>query len=324
MPELIQSYNLVHALFAVVDSGIAGRLGGEPVSATAALVGVDPELGQALLRFLTIRGVVVTSNEPTPRYSLTARGRALTSELSFAQMGFYREAYEPVLERMSPLLRGVESYPKDVQRNGEALGRHCAAGFHYWGKSVALHALSLLGAKSVLDLGCGGGGFLIDACRTDPQIRGIGLDISEGAIEFARKSVAASGVADQIQLFVGDAFAPESWPTACREADAIITVGTLHEQFRGGEDAVIALINKYAVLMEKGPMKGIIIGEPELMYDEHDADFYLMHVFTRQGLPRPREGWLPVFEKTKLRCEEVLTAPDNGPRFAYFVLRPRT
>lgn len=323
MADLVRSYNFVHALFAFADSGLARRLEAGPASPAQLGAGLDPDLTRGLLRFLVIRGVLSATPGPEERYALTDRGRALVSDMAIAQMGFYREAYGPVLEHLSPLLRGAERYPGDVQRNGEALGRHCTTQFHYFGTSVLLEALGVLGARSFVDLGCGGGGFLIDACRLRPEMRAVGLDISEGAIDFARRSVQESGLGARIQLFVGDAFRPESWPAACREAEAITTVGTLHEQFRDGEDAVVALLDKYHQLMVEGPMKGVVVGEPELVGNEHDADFYLMHVFTRQGMPRPQSGWLPVFEKSRLRCESVLTAPGTGPRFAYYVLRPR-
>jgi SAM-dependent methyltransferase len=240
-----------------------------------------------------------------------------------AQLGFYRHAYGPVFDRMTELLKGNVRYGKDVHRNGEALGRHCAVAFHYFGTGVALEALASLGANTVLDLGCGGGQFLIDACQRNPKLRGIGLDISADAIDFARKLVDKAGLSDRIKLVVGDAFRPESWPAETLEAEAIITIGTMHENFRDGEGAVVALLDKYAARISTGKLKGVILGEPELVVNEHDADFFLAHVFTLQGMPRPRAEWLKVFPKSQLECRRVFTAPESGPPFAFFELRKR-
>lgn len=326
MPKLIEHYNFVHALFAFVDSGMARRITGGATHRDAIGAQLEPELVDGMLRYLTIRGVLKATpaaDAPGAKFSFTDRGAALCSELSFAQMGFYREAYGPVLENMSGLLQRTRNYPADVQRDGAALGRHCAFGFHYWGTSVMRHALSLLDARSVLDLGCGGAAFLIDVCKVDPAMRGVGLDISAPAIEYARGKVAEAGLTERIELFVGDAFMPDSWPQACRSADAVMTVGTLHEQFRNGEQAVITLLDRYATLMRSSGVKGIVVGEPEVQINEQDADFYLMHVYTRQGLPRTRDQWLSVIEKSQLRCEHLIDVPRCGPPFVYFVMRPR-
>ena len=323
LPGVIKNYGFAHALFALVDSGLGARL--QRGGGTAAELGgaLEPLLVEGLLRYLTIRGVVTRSEATPPVYDLSARGRDITSDLSVAQLGFFREAYGAIFEQMSPLLTKKKAYPADVERDGGALARHCATGFHYFGTNVALKGLQALGADSFIDLGCGAAGFLIDACKQRSDIRCVGLDISADAIDVARREVAQAGLTDRIQLFVGDAFQPATWPSACREVGAITMFGALHEHFRKGENAVVELLDTYARTMDGNPMKGMILGEPEIAYNDHDADFYLMHVFTNQGTPRARDGWLPIFEKTKLVCESVFVAKDLGPAFAYYVLKPR-
>ncbi len=323
LPSLIESYNLVHALFAFVDSGMAARLASErTTSHDAAIDGFHSRMAEGLLTFLTVRNIVAAV---PGGYQLTPRGSALASELAAAQLGFYREAYGPVLDRMSDLLTGKLKYGSDVTRNGEALGRHCSVGFRTFGNASAFEALNGLGAKTVLDLGCGGGWFLIDACRRDPALRGIGLDISADAIEFAKKSVAEAGLSDRIKLVVGDAFRPDEWPPECDAVDAIFSVGTLHEQFRDGEHAVITLLNRYASRAVNSGVKGIVLGEPMLAQelDPQGADFFLAHIFTEQGLPRSRDQWLALFPKTNLECARVVSNPTLGPPFTFYVLKPR-
>ena len=100
MAELIRSYNLVHALFAFTDSGMVKRMREGAKTRAQICAGLDPETGAALLRFFAVRGVVTgtpDAHSPDATFVLTERGRGLTSDLSNAQMGFYREAYEPVL-----------------------------------------------------------------------------------------------------------------------------------------------------------------------------------------------------------------------------------
>jgi hypothetical protein len=128
-------------------------------------------------------------------------------------------------------------------------------------------------------------------------------------------------VGDRVQFVVGDAFRPETWPEACHGAQALSAVGMLHESFRDGEDAVGGILERYAALLRRtGGV--LILAEPEIHYDlaHNDPDFYLVHVFTEQGIPRRREGWLEVLERTSLTCRRVLSRPGAGPRFSFYEL----
>jgi hypothetical protein len=99
-------------------------------------------------------------------------------------------------------------------------------------------------------------------------------------------------------------------------------VGVLHELFRDGDDAVIAVLDRYA-----GALTGeqvLLIGEPELRYDdrENDSDFFLVHVLSRQGLPRDRWAWLDLFARSRLACHRIVTNAVAGPRTCFYELRP--
>jgi hypothetical protein len=71
-------------------------------------------------------------------------------------------------------------------------------------------------------------------------------------------------------------------------------------------------------MLRAGPDRGMLLCEPELYVDGSDADFYLVHVLTEQGFPRPRDGWLKVIEAAGLRCRRILSAPNTAFRFAYY------
>jgi SAM-dependent methyltransferase len=322
MPELIGAHHLCLALDAFARSGMAGRLaGGHEAPAADVLGDLDPHLAGNLLRYLSIRGVVRDCDDG---WALTDRGAALTSDISLAQLGFYLEAYGPVTDRLPQLLTGDATYGAGVERDGEALGRHCATLFRTFHTPVVLKALEGTGARHLLDLGCGGGQLLVDACTRDRGLRGVGLDISPGAIEFARDLAERSGVADRLAFVVGDAFAPDSWPARCHEADSLCAVGVVHEHFREGEQAVLDILETYAALLRRG-MKTFILGEPEIRFDdeENDADLYLVHIFTAQGFPREHRRWLELLERSALRCRRLLYRPDAGPRFGFYDLVPR-
>ncbi|CAA9335673.1 MAG: hypothetical protein AVDCRST_MAG68-3348 [uncultured Gemmatimonadetes bacterium] len=315
--EMMAGYNLALALSMVGQTGMAEKLlAGEGCSRARLLEGLDPAMGKGLLEYLAIRGVVALRGDTVLP---TERGRALLGEVPMALLGYYHEAYSPVLRQGASLLDGTLRYGTDVERDGEALGRHCEVLFRSFGGSVVMQMLDSMNARCVLDLGCGSGGLLIDACLRDPELRAIGLDISPEVIRYGRQRVAAAGLSDRIQLVVGDAFAPETWPPECADADAILIVGTLHEHFRCGEQAVIDVLDRYAGFLEASG-GGVILAEPELHRDTADADFFLIHTFTRQGYPRRRDDWCALFERSRLQCREVVQLPNTGFRFVYFHL----
>lgn len=56
----------------------------------------------------------------------------------------------------------------------------------------------------ILDLGTGSGCLLLALLSELPQAEGVGLDVSPGAIEVARRNAAAHGLAQRAQFVVGD------------------------------------------------------------------------------------------------------------------------
>ena len=68
-----------------------------------------------------------------------------------------------------------------------------------------------LEGRTVLDLGCGTGGFLLEALRRGAA-RGTGVDVSPVSIEAARRSAGSAGVGDRASFRVGDASALDLEP----------------------------------------------------------------------------------------------------------------
>ncbi|MFF2852162.1 SAM-dependent methyltransferase [Streptomyces sp. NPDC058001] len=76
----------------------------------------------------------------------------------------------------------------------------------------------------VLDLGCGGGEWLLRVLRAYPEARAEGVDLSEPALEHARKAAAGLGVADRLTLHHADA----SEFRAPHRFDLVLSVGAAH------------------------------------------------------------------------------------------------
>lgn len=321
MPEIISSMHLCHAVFALADSGILDNLrNGKRRPDEGLLEGVVEKIGKDFLEYLVQRGVL---DRRTDGFALSRKGELLTSDVALARLGVYLESYGSVVSRLNELLTGKAVYGTDVHRNGGPLGKHSATMFSLFHTPVLVEAMRGRGVARMLDIGCGGGSLLVDACKRDPEFTGIGLDIDADAIEEAKRLARQEGVADRLEFVVGDAFDPQRWPEVCLSADGLCIVSALHELFRDGEQAVIGMLNAYRAMLPE--QKILLVGEPEIRYDakDNDDDFYLVHILTNQGLPRKRAAWLEVFEKTELECRRVYSRPGAGPPVCFYDLAPR-
>lgn len=320
MPELISSMNLCMSIYAFVESGCLERLRAkEWASAAEVLDGGDTDTGRGFIEYLRVCGVL---DRREGRYRLSPKGSLLTSEISLARLGFYLEAYAPVTARMTDLITNKAEYGRDVTRAGGALSRHSGtvATVSYVG--LVAEALAKRRPRRVLDIGCGDGSLLLHLCARLPELSGAGIDISRAAIENARADSERDGLADRTSFEVADAFSPDTWSEKAAAADVLVGVGVMHELFRDGEDAVIAVLDRLADVLIEG--KVLLLGEPELRYDNqaNDSDFFLMHVLTDQGIPRDRTAWLELFRRSRLRCERIITNA-VGPRTCFYELTAR-
>ncbi|MEW2516364.1 class I SAM-dependent methyltransferase [Streptomyces sp. NPDC046870] len=80
------------------------------------------------------------------------------------------------------------------------------------------------GGERILDLGCGGGEWLVRALSTYPQVRAEGVDVSESSLAHARDTARALGVHERLLLHHEDA----ADFTASHAFDLVLSVGATH------------------------------------------------------------------------------------------------
>lgn len=318
MPDMISAMNLCYVIHALASTPLLERIrNGRSDSENDLFSGMDRRVSEHMLRYLVLRGVL---EEWNGCHSLTRKGAMLTSDIALARLGFYVEAYGPVLTRIPDLMRGDAVYGVDVERDSGPLSQHSGTIFAKYYTPVVLAAMRASDAKQILDLGCGSGRLLVDACQQDPDITGVGLDIAPGAIDVARELARQHGLEDRLSFVVADAFDPAGWPEVCKQADLVSAVGVLHEHLRDGQDAVVRILDAYTNVLRGG--RTMLIGEPEPYFDdkENDSDFLLVHMLTAQGLPAARDTWLAIFERSRLTCRRILTRATAGPRTCFYEL----
>lgn len=330
--DLTVQYVLASTLVGITRAGVAQRLSTTDWTPLAELVppGGVSHLVRNTLRYLEIQDVVESADvrwigaelDPaTPdggRWRLTEHGAVLLAEVSEALLGFYVEAYGPVLANIGGMLDGTVDYGTDVVRKGEALGRRCEPMSISFLANFLRDAMRRRGAHSVLDLGCGSGGLVMHLAETDPEFRAVGIDIAPDAIRYAEKRAAERGLSEAVSFVVADAFAPQDWSADAADCDFYLAVGALHEEFRHGRDAVVAHLARYRPLLEANPDRVFLLAEPDLRIDPGDAEYYLMHVLTKQGFPQDRDSWLDVISAAGLACERVYYQPNVEFRFAFY------
>jgi ubiquinone/menaquinone biosynthesis C-methylase UbiE len=69
--------------------------------------------------------------------------------------------------------------------------------------------------RRVLDVGCGAGGWLVEAAQTYPEMSLVGIDISQRMVRYARAQAETNHVYDRIKFYVMDALGTLEFPAAC-------------------------------------------------------------------------------------------------------------
>jgi SAM-dependent methyltransferase len=92
-----------------------------------------------------------------------------------------------------------------VRRDYRAVGIAARDAGHSFVDASFYDLVADRGLGSGADLGCGSAERLIRLAARDPDFRGIGIDIADGAVALAREAAAEAGVTDRLTILRGDA-----------------------------------------------------------------------------------------------------------------------
>jgi ubiquinone/menaquinone biosynthesis C-methylase UbiE len=165
--------------------------------------------------------------------------------------------------------------------------------------------------RSVLDVGCGPGGWVIEAARTYPEMSLIGIDISKRMVEYARAEAKTHQVSDRVEFRVMDALLMLEFPTGyfdlvnLRFGSSFLRTWDwpkmLSELLRVTRPDRVVRITEY----ELGPQSN----SPALtrLFEMHQCALYRAgHLFTKESLGLIDH--LPQFLK-RYGCRQVQTKP---------------
>lgn len=286
------------------------------VAATVQSHKLDHRHTIGLLRFLATQDIF--KEEVGEVFRLTAKGRA---SLSRAAMGWLRMlvgGYGELMRRSLAMIKGEVQYDRDIARNPLETSMGSSMFTSAVIDAAPYRVIEQHGARTVADLGCGAGNFLIEFARRNPGKGGIGIDIAREAIDAASAAARTAGVADRVSFITGDGFDLTSVASHCRDVDIFYSFAMEHERLRLGEQAVLDHIDQMGELFAG---KTYLIGEPMLHMAPHDGMFYWIHMLSMQGLPRNIPGWCQLLARLKKAKLTRVYVPEHQKQGAFFEVR---
>lgn len=319
-----------HLLFALHETGVFELLRkGEPLTTEqiAEQCNLDANILDGSLNFFYHADKILIKNDN--RFSLSEHGEnwLFTNTVLTMSYGLVGAA-SCLYTELVPCLRKGKKYGVDFERRGDLVAKgsyYTSCGNYPW----IISELKRLGVKSVADMGCGAAKVLIDFCKIDPDIKGVGLDISPEALAEARHNIEQEGLSERIALVEADLAEPEKYSEKLKDVDALNAIMVLHEFLRDGEEAVIKLLQE---LKKEFSGRYLFLGELNPLTDEEYQNipyydrihmlcnqYITHHVTGGQALLTKKEQWLSIFKKAGIEVHKV--KDDFSSRLVEYILK---
>jgi hypothetical protein len=309
---LINGHWVTQAIHVLVRLGIPDQLAGGPRSATelATIAGAHEQSLYRLLRALAAIGLL---NElPDRRFALTELSEVLRSDIPGSLAGWaafvgrpyewrtWGRLYDGVItgEHAFRLEHGVGPWEYRQKDLDEVSIFNRAMNSMTASISPAVVAgYDFSTAKTVVDVGGGGGLLLTEILKANPGARGILFDLP-ATVDDARAFVTSSGVAERCELVAGDFF--KSVPAG---GDVYLLKSILHDWYDEQASAILKTVRAAA-----GPQSVLLvvenlIGPPNEGASAKLGDLNMM--VAAGGRERTRQEWEQLFASTGWRLDEV-------------------
>jgi 2-ketoarginine methyltransferase len=312
--EPIRQFFLANALHHGLRLGIFAELAASPGLTThelAARLELDAARLGALARFL--------QNETYLRdddgWRLTAKGQELPEFAPWYQM--LVGGYASTFEQISDVLRGTVPYAS--RDTAEVGAGSCALGV-YDALPLAVYLLDSDDSDitTLVDVGCGDAGFLIEILNRRPGLKGIGVEPNPGSVERARRLREQHGLTGRLEIVqAGAAELPKLDLPDQGRGVAFMTAFVLQEFLeQDGEQAVRDLLamtfdahpdTRWIVVEMDYQPTAPVVGTHGLARAFYNP-YFLIHNITQQRL-ETRQWWQDVFTGIGLSFTEATTDP---------------
>jgi len=307
-------YMRAYIHFALHETGVFNALkNGESksVDELAAECGIHPYLLNSIVLYVLVCDKIMERDGEKVRLTEFGRNALFTDTLMTFVWGAVG-GYSVTLTELIPALRGKVKYGVDFERNGEylAIGSLLTGrGSHGW----VLDYIGKVGTKRLCDMGCGSAVVLTEFLKGNPNLRGVGLDISDGFLTEARRRIKDMGLENRAELIKGDISMPDTYIEKLGDVDCFNAMMVIHEFLAEGDQKVVDILRRMKVAF---PGKMMIISEA-IPYSEEEfhqlpwenrphpaSSQYTFHGLTWQGIPQKPEVWFKIFEKAGVALED--------------------
>ncbi len=288
---------------------------------------VDSTIIQVLLEYLT--GCGIFSFEGA-NFKMTEKGQRYMNVYTRGVLTMYLGGYNSIFFNMTKILSGeMKLDQKALDRSTKHAAMGTAMATCTFTIPKVFEVMKSFGSKALLDLGCGSGDFLISYLRLHPDAYGWGVDMSPEALAEAEKNAKKFGVEKRLKLYVAEVGAkPLPIPKEeLAKIDFVTSMYMLHEFGRNGDEATISVLKALASQL---PGKRLLALEVEGIdpksfqskKPDHygQLDYNLIHILSRQGLPKPPERWHEMFNSCQFKIEDP--GQKTGGSYIYVVQFP--
>jgi 2-ketoarginine methyltransferase len=306
----IRQFVLAQALYHFMNMGIHEAMAGATnltVRDLSQRLALDEDRLRGLLQYLANEGFVrMTADD---NVCLTPTGVAISDLRPWYTLlvGGYAETFL----QLSTVLKINGPY---AGRNSSEVGRGSCGVSQHDALPMTRRLLERIAGRwnTVVDLGCGDGSYLLDLCRSLPDIHGVGLDPDPNSVASALRAAIEYGIAERVDVRVG---ALPALPDLRETAGPLcfITAFVLQEMLeQSGRGAIVDLLR---ATFRRYPDAYWIVIEVDHRPDDPSVmstglglayynPYYLIHSLTEQKLERVA-FWEAVYQEAGLRVVAV-------------------
>ncbi|WP_330461227.1 methyltransferase domain-containing protein [Streptomyces sp. NBC_00820] len=262
--------------------------------------GLDAGSVRELVRALSSADIVSRDGDtvrPGPNFAEADRSKSLFHWMT--------RGCGELFDTLPDLMRKDNRSGSFYRRDAAAISVACREINAEWWDPVFLPVVETLDFQHVADLGCGSGERLIRLTGARPGVRGLGIDLADGAIEVSTKAVAEAGLSDRISIVQGDATALEPRPEYA--GVDLLTSFMMGHDFWPRAEAVASLRRIREVFPD---LKHFLLADATRTTAYPDSEmpifsmaFEFAHAVMGDYLPTLDE-WGPVFEEAGWRLVE--------------------
>lgn len=306
----IRGFVLAQALYHFMEIGIHEALSVAndlTVSDIARNLSLHEERLRGFLHYLANEGFVRLSDGD--KVNLTAIGKESADFYPWYKLliGGYAQTFQ----QLSSALQTNGPY---ADRNSSNVGIGSCGISQYDALPMTRRLLERVSGRwrTVVDLGCGDGSYLVDLCRSIPDICGIGLDPEKISVEAALRAASYYGIADRVDVQVGSATA---LPDLSNKIGPLcfITAFVLQEVLeQSGRAAVLEILNSafnrypdsYWIVIEVDHRPNDSTVMTKGLGLAYYNPYYLIHQLTEQKLEQV-EFWEQLYREAGLHIVAI-------------------